>query len=270
MKLFMRFICALFCLVTLGIASGAEAVEYEIQPGDNLTKISTTWGTTIVAIVDANTSITNPDIIYVGQTISIPEMNIVSNVATVIVARSTDDKVFLWKKPGGNKCIKCNATRFIEKNYPNDVTTMLAEKVIMGDYTIIGINSGDHFDAMLFGKNKTVRNVVATFTDGHVESAREYAIELEGKRYALILPDICGNWAKQVTDAPIAPPTQAIAVAPIEQAPPIPPPEPEAVCKTCPQLRPAFIFPALPDGSPIENADIRNFYNKPVTSTKEN
>ena len=169
MKLFTRLICALFFLVTLGIASSAEAVEYEVQPGDNLTQISTTWGTTIQAIVNANNSITNPDIIYVGQTISIPEMNIAPDVATVNVASSTDEKIFLWKKPGGNKCTKCDATRFIEKNYPSDVTTMLAEKVIMGDYTIIGINSGDHFDAMLFGKNKTVRNVVATFANGHIE-----------------------------------------------------------------------------------------------------
>ena len=31
-------------------------------------------------------------------------------------------------------------------------------------------------------------------------------------------------------------------------------------CRTCPNLRPTFIYPALPDGTPIENLKMRRFY----------
>ena len=43
-----------------------------IQPGDNLSEIATTNGTTAQRLFDANTSIENPDLIYPGDQIRIP------------------------------------------------------------------------------------------------------------------------------------------------------------------------------------------------------
>ena len=43
-----------------------------IQPGDNLSEIATTNGTTAQRLFDANTSIENPDLIYPGDQLRIP------------------------------------------------------------------------------------------------------------------------------------------------------------------------------------------------------
>lgn len=43
-----------------------------IQPGDNLSEIATTNGTTAQRLFDANTSIENPDLIYPGDQLRVP------------------------------------------------------------------------------------------------------------------------------------------------------------------------------------------------------
>ena len=49
----------------------ASYIDYEIQSGDNLSKIAEKYGTTVQAIVDAN-NIINPDIVYAGDPLKIP------------------------------------------------------------------------------------------------------------------------------------------------------------------------------------------------------
>lgn len=46
--------------------------EYKIQKGDKLSKLAEKWGCTVKDIQKVNPSITDPDIIFVGQTIRIP------------------------------------------------------------------------------------------------------------------------------------------------------------------------------------------------------
>lgn len=46
--------------------------QHVVQPGENLFRIARRYNTTVSAIVQANPSITNPNIIYVGQTLIIP------------------------------------------------------------------------------------------------------------------------------------------------------------------------------------------------------
>ena len=74
-----RFIIVLCLLASLGvIASTAVAQEvaqaqttYTVVPGDNLFRLSLRFNTTIQAIAAAN-GITNVNLIYVGQTLTIP------------------------------------------------------------------------------------------------------------------------------------------------------------------------------------------------------
>ena len=45
---------------------------YTVQTGDTLFSIASRFGTTVEALVEAN-NITNPDLIRVGQVLTIPE-----------------------------------------------------------------------------------------------------------------------------------------------------------------------------------------------------
>ena len=55
--------------------------SYIVNPGDNLSKIAAANGTTVEAILSANSGITNPNLIMVGQQIIIPETVDVSSVS---------------------------------------------------------------------------------------------------------------------------------------------------------------------------------------------
>jgi len=54
-------------------SSSSDYVEYVVQSGDTLSGIAARYGTTITAIMDANSQITDPDLIYVGQVLRIPQ-----------------------------------------------------------------------------------------------------------------------------------------------------------------------------------------------------
>jgi len=50
----------------------ATYIEYTIVSGDNLTRIAERYGTTVSAILDLNPQITNPNLIYAGASLNIP------------------------------------------------------------------------------------------------------------------------------------------------------------------------------------------------------
>lgn len=61
-------------------------VNVVVQPGDSLTKIAAASQSTIQRLYDANTFITNPDLIYPGETLRIPADNEVLNYRPMPVA----------------------------------------------------------------------------------------------------------------------------------------------------------------------------------------
>ena len=58
-------------VVTHAAPAGADTVVYVVKPGDTLRSIAAAHGTTMSAIVRAN-NMTNPDVIYPGQRLTIP------------------------------------------------------------------------------------------------------------------------------------------------------------------------------------------------------
>ena len=68
-----RWTAAITVVVLLLLtAAVVSAATYIVQPGDTLWRISRQFGTTVDAIVKAN-NIPNPNLIYVGQTLEIPD-----------------------------------------------------------------------------------------------------------------------------------------------------------------------------------------------------
>ena len=51
----------------------AKIVEYTVLAGDNLTRVSKMYSTTIEEIVSLNPSITNPNLIRTGSVIKVPD-----------------------------------------------------------------------------------------------------------------------------------------------------------------------------------------------------
>lgn len=162
--------------------------------------------------------------------------------------RTPDD--FLWKRPGAEKCVTCDLGKFLTEHYPADVARALDQKVRDNDLTMINIKEHDRFDAMLFGKNKTRTNTVAAWSNGKKEPARAYAVTKDRYTYLLIWPEVCGNWASRIVEnaAKTAIPTHSTQK------------EDGAVCATCPELRPSYVFPALPQGTPVKDEAMVKFY----------
>lgn len=76
-------------LLELMLVGQVAAVEYIVQPGDNLTHIARRFGTTIEAIVEAN-DIADPNLIIVGQVLDIPtDVNDDSSESSVFVPTET-------------------------------------------------------------------------------------------------------------------------------------------------------------------------------------
>lgn len=65
---------------------------YYAQSGDTLRKIATKFNTTVDAILKVNTQITNPNLIYVGQTITLP-----SGLSTHVVQRGDTLRIIAAK-----------------------------------------------------------------------------------------------------------------------------------------------------------------------------
>ena len=68
-----RWLSPLLVLIMLVVTvTAVSALAYVVRPGDTLTRIARQFSTTVNAIVQANPAITNPNLIYVGQTLEIP------------------------------------------------------------------------------------------------------------------------------------------------------------------------------------------------------
>lgn len=64
-------VLALLLWVGLAVSAASADTTYTVRPGDTLNQIARTHNTTVTAILQAN-NLTNPNLIYVGQTLTIP------------------------------------------------------------------------------------------------------------------------------------------------------------------------------------------------------
>lgn len=65
-------IAAMVLALTLGGAGAVSAASYTVHAGDSLWRIAGKTGTTVAQWVQANPQVKNPDLIYVGQTLTQP------------------------------------------------------------------------------------------------------------------------------------------------------------------------------------------------------
>ncbi len=62
----------LFMVTNLTEPASGQVQSYVVKPGDNLTRIAAKFGTSVADILEDNPKITNPDLLYAGERLSIP------------------------------------------------------------------------------------------------------------------------------------------------------------------------------------------------------
>lgn len=74
MKKLYMFLFSFFILICAKFAVHAQTITYTVQPGDSLWRIAVKYEIGVSEIIDANPKITNPNMIYPGQKVSVPNI----------------------------------------------------------------------------------------------------------------------------------------------------------------------------------------------------
>jgi spore coat assembly protein SafA/uncharacterized protein, YkwD family len=74
MKKFYIFLFTFGFLICTKTAIHAQNITYTVQPGDSMWKIAVRFEIGVSEIIDANKGITNPNLIYPGQKLSVPNI----------------------------------------------------------------------------------------------------------------------------------------------------------------------------------------------------
>jgi len=69
--------------------TGCATTLYTVVSGDRLSAIATTYGVTLANLLAANSAITNADLIYIGQVISIPSASCTTGTTTTTTTTTT-------------------------------------------------------------------------------------------------------------------------------------------------------------------------------------
>jgi LysM repeat protein len=81
-------------------ASSSDPFSYVVQPGDYLSAIANTYGTTVAAILALNPQITDPNLIYPGEVLTIPVGTVTTPVIPISGAYAS---VTPWVNAPGSK-----------------------------------------------------------------------------------------------------------------------------------------------------------------------
>jgi uncharacterized YkwD family protein/spore coat assembly protein SafA len=85
MKKFSIFLFSLFVLLCAKTAVHAQNITYTVRTGDSMWKIAVRYQIGVSEIISANSQIKNPNMIYPGQKLSIPNINDVKKLESEVV-----------------------------------------------------------------------------------------------------------------------------------------------------------------------------------------
>jgi len=218
-----RLVFVISFLILFCATGFAQAREHVVKKGECLSVIAKQYGQKWQTVYQANKGqVRNPDLIYPGQKLQIPEKGIDEG--------KTASKPFSWEKPGANKFVGHDFAKVINMfNLLEEVRAAMIEKVKSGQFEWHQIASGDHFEQMVFGRYKMVNDVRAKWDAGKLFAAKKWSVEYDNKIFYLAEPSICRNWAwwseVKKPEAPLE--TVVMTNVPRPSPPPSPPPEPE-------------------------------------------
>lgn len=124
-----------------------------------------------------------------------------------------------WVRPGRDRFTGSPeeaARLFVAAGFPLPLIKTQFNELRDGECHVRDIRQGERIDAMVFGRARLLRNVVAEPDLWQSRAPRpviECDVQHDGKRYALLWPFACGNWSEEITalspvwGVPFAPPT---------------------------------------------------------------
>ncbi|WP_042357011.1 SafA/ExsA family spore coat assembly protein [Bacillus rubiinfantis] len=89
------FIFSLFCIPTV---SSAQQV-YTVQPGDSLWKIAVRYQVGISELISANPQFKNPNLIYPGQKVTIPDLSGTKSIESQVIQLTNQERAKYGLKP---------------------------------------------------------------------------------------------------------------------------------------------------------------------------
>ncbi|NRD78082.1 SafA/ExsA family spore coat assembly protein [Bacillus sp. BRMEA1] len=89
------FLVSLFCIPGLSFAQQV----YTVQPGDSLWKIAVKYQVGISEIISANPQFKNPDLIYPGEKVNIPDLSGVKSIENQVVQLTNQERAKYGLKP---------------------------------------------------------------------------------------------------------------------------------------------------------------------------
>lgn len=212
-----KIIVALISLLILFCATGlCQAREHVVIKGECLSVIAKHYGQKLSAVIKANPEIKNPNLIFAGQRVVIPEG---------ATAKKSSNK-FYWVTAGldpyGDKDPSAVINQF---SVPDDVKSKWYAMIEKKEFVDYQIRNGKEFEMMAFGRKrvKLVSNVVASQKDKTVLwAAKKYSVVSEdGITYSLYEPLYCHNWAFDREKAEESRPPAAEQPEEIELPPPL-------------------------------------------------
>ncbi|MBI2459469.1 MAG: LysM peptidoglycan-binding domain-containing protein [Parcubacteria group bacterium] len=227
MKRIMQIMFILSVLVLA--AASANAAVYTVKKGDTLSKIGQMYSLTWQVIAKANADkVKNPDKIYVGQKLAIPERG-----KKAVATAKPKVSVIKIKKLGAHKFgPRRDPVKAIKKfELPQEVKDALIAELKAGRFSWATLKKGDRREQMAFGNYRITGGkgtvLEMDFPEGHKEAVRRYSVEHEGWIFHLEIPLKCDNptwWKEKIPTPP--PPAPKPEPAP-EIVPVPPPPEPK-------------------------------------------
>ncbi|MFF2448430.1 SafA/ExsA family spore coat assembly protein [Neobacillus sp. NPDC058068] len=89
------FLLSLFCIPSVSLAQQI----YTVQPGDSLWKIAVRYQVGITEIIQANPQFKNPNLIYPGQKVNIPDLGGVKSIESQVIQLTNQERAKNGLKP---------------------------------------------------------------------------------------------------------------------------------------------------------------------------
>lgn len=97
-KIFLKSFVFLLFLLCIPNVSFAQQI-YTIQPGDSLWKIAVRYQVGISELIQVNPQLKNPDLIYPGEKVNIPDLSAVKSVENLVIQLTNQERVKNGLKP---------------------------------------------------------------------------------------------------------------------------------------------------------------------------